>query len=192
MEKNNKHQEKGLKDYGIIYLSGAIENGVSENVCKEIIEFNITEKVDHIQLIINSPGGFCPAGFAIIDIMEWSRLPIYTTGIGMIASMGLLVFMTGRKGRRVITPRTSILYHRYSAMTWGNHSQLLAGRKEQDLEHQRIVDHYINYSSMETKEELEKNLLRDVDTWLTPEEAVKFGIADIVEPLSNQVQKERG
>lgn len=31
--------------------------------------------------------GSCPAGFAIIDIMEWSRLPIFTTGIGMIASM---------------------------------------------------------------------------------------------------------
>ena len=191
MSKDKKNNDKGLKDYGIIYLSGAIENGVSENVCKEIIEFNITEKVDHIQLIINSPGGSCPAGFAIIDIIEWSRLPIYTTGIGMIASMGLLIFMTGQKGKRVITPRTSILSHRYSAMTWGNHSQLLAGRKEQDLEHQRIIDHYLLYSGIETKEELEKHLLRDVDTWLTPEEAVKYGIADIVEPLAKQRKKER-
>jgi len=184
MEKPNLNQTKSLKDYGIIYLSGPIENGISENVCKEIIEYNISEKVDHIQLIINSPGGICPAGFAIIDIMEWSRLPIYTTGIGMIASMALLVFMTGHKGRRVITPRTSILSHRYSAMTWGNHSQLLAGRKEQDLEHQRIVDHYLCYSSIKTREELEANLLRDVDTWLTPDEAITFGIADIVQPLS--------
>ena len=189
MGKDTKNNEKGLKDYGIIYLSGAIENGVSENVCKEIIEFNITEKVDHIQLIINSPGGSCPAGFAIIDIIEWSRLPIYTTGIGMIASMGLLIFMTGQKGKRVITPRTSILSHRYSAMTWGNHSQLLAGRKEQDLEHQRIIDHYLHYSGIETKEKLEKNLLRDVDTWLTPEEAVQYGVADIVEPLRQSNKK---
>jgi hypothetical protein len=37
--------------------------------------------------------GLNAAGFAIIDLMEWSRLPIYTTGIGMIASMGLAVFM---------------------------------------------------------------------------------------------------
>ena len=118
MEKQDNNQGKGLKDYGIIYLSGIIEDSVSENVCKEIIEYNISEKLDHIQLIINSVGGSCHAGFAIIDIMEWSRLPIYTTGIGMIASMGLLVFMTGQKGRRVITPRTSILSHRYSAMSW--------------------------------------------------------------------------
>ena len=191
MEKHDNNQGKGLKDYGIIYLSGIIEDNVSENVCKEIIEYNISEKLDHIQLIINSPGGSCHAGFAIIDIMEWSRLPIYTTGIGMIASIGLLVFMTGRKGRRVITPRTSILSHRYSAMSWGNHSQLLAGRKQQDLEHQKIIDHYLGYSGINSKDELEKYLLREVDTWLSPEEAIELGVADIVEPLANQIKNER-
>ena len=50
-----------------------------------------------------------------------------------------LVFMTGQAGRRVITPRTSILSHRFAGMTLGNHSQLLAGRKEQDLLHDRII-----------------------------------------------------
>ena len=191
MSQENGKKEKGLSDYGIIYLSGAIEDGTSETVCKEIIEYNISGKIDHIQLIINSSGGSCPAGFAIIDIMEWSRLPIYTTGIGMIASMALLVFMTGTKGRRVITPRTSMLSHRYSSMTWGNHSQLLATRKEQDLEHDRIVDHYLSYSGIQSKEELEKYLLRDVDTWLTPEEAVKFGLVDLVEPLKPHINNER-
>ena len=191
MSQENGKKEKGLSDYGIIYLSGAIEDGTSENVCKEIIEYNISGKIDHIQLIINSAGGSCPAGFAIIDIMEWSRLPIYTTGIGMIASMSLLVFMTGAKGRRVITPRTSMLSHRYSSMTWGNHSQLLANRKEQDLEHDRIVDHYMRYSGIQSKEELEKYLLRDVDTWLTPEESVKFGLVDLVEPLKPHINNER-
>ena len=156
-------------------------------MCKEIIEYNISEKLDHIQLIINSPGGSCSAGFAIIDIMEWSRLPIYTTGIGMIASMGLLVFMTGQKGKRVITPRTSILSHRYSAMSWGNHSQLLAGRKQQDLEHQKIIDHYLGYSGINSKEDLEKYLLREVDTWLSPEEAIELGIADIYSTDSGSV-----
>ncbi|MCK5437017.1 MAG: ATP-dependent Clp protease proteolytic subunit [Desulfobulbaceae bacterium] len=187
MRKKEKEQdEKGLKDYGIIYVSGSINDGTSESVCKEIIEFNITGEVDHIQMIINSPGGSCPAAFAIIDIMEWSRLPIYTTGLGMIASMGLLMFMTGMKGRRVITPRTSILSHRFSWITAGNHSQLLASRKEEDLEHRRIVDHYLRYTNIDSQEKLEEYLLRDVDTWLSPEECIKFGIADIVEKVTRQ------
>lgn len=189
MSHEKQIKDRGLKDFGIIYLSGQIDDHVSENVCREIIEFNMTGNVDHIQLIVNSPGGPCSSGFALIDIMEWSRISIYTTGIGLIASMGLLVFMTGFKGRRVITPRTSILSHRYSAMTGGNHSQLLASRKEQDLEHDRIVDHYLRYSNIETKEELEKCLLRDVDTWLTPEEVIKFGLADAVEPLRSKERR---
>lgn len=176
-------KENGLNDYGIIYLSGSIDSGAAEGVCKQIIEYNIRAEVNQIQMIINSPGGSCPAGFSIIDIMEWSRIPIYTTGIGMIASMGLLIFMTGEKGRRTITPRTSILSHRFSAFNFGNHSQLIAGRKEEDMEHERILDHYLTYSNIKDKSELEQYLLREVDTWLSPDEALSHGLADRIEAI---------
>ena len=180
-ENDKEKKDRGLTDYGIIYLSGPIQEGAAEGVCKQIIEYNIKGDVNQIQMVINSPGGACAAGFSIIDIMEWSRIPIYTTGIGMIASMGLLVFMTGERGRRVVTPRTSILSHRFSAFSFGTHSQLIAGRKEEDLEHDRIVQHYLTYSNMASQDELEKYLLRDVDTWLTPDEAIQYGLADLIE-----------
>jgi len=186
-ENNKEKKENGLSDYGIIYISGTIDSSTAESVCKEIIEYNIKGEANQIQMIINSPGGSCTAGFSIIDIMEWSRIPIYTTGIGMIASMGLLIFMTGEKGRRVITPRTSILSHRFSAFNIGNHSQLIAGRKEEDLEHERILSHYQSYSGIKDKDELEKYLLRDVDTWLSPDEAIQYGLVDIIEPLRKRV-----
>ena len=176
-----KRDDKALNEYGIIYLSGEINNGTAEAISKEIIEHNIKGDVSQMQLIINSGGGKCSAGFSIIDIMEWSHIPIYTTGIGMIASMGLLIFMTGEKGHRVITPRTAVLSHRFSAMNVGNHSQLIAGRKEEDMTHERVIKHYMDYSNIKDHAELENYLLRDVDTWLTPEETVQFGIADIVE-----------
>ena len=182
MTKKNEEQTKSLKDYGIIYLSGGIDSSTAQSVCEQIIEINVAGEIDHIQMIINTQGGSCTNGFAIIDIMEWSRIPVYTAGIGMIASMGLLVFMAGEKGRRVITPRTSILSHRYSSISIGNHSQLLAGRKEENLMHDRIVSHYLQYSAFDTKDKLEETLLRDVDTWLSPKEAINYGIADIVEP----------
>jgi ATP-dependent Clp protease protease subunit len=76
-------------------------------------------------------------------------------------------------------------------MTLGNHSQLLASRKEQDLEHARIVEHYLRYTNLNSREELEKHLLRDVDTWLSAEEAVQFGLADIVEPINRLAGAER-
>ncbi len=176
-------KDNGLADYGIIYLSGEVTGDTAEEICKQIIEYNIRGDVNQIQMIINSPGGSCPAGFSIIDMMEWSRIPIYTTGIGMVASMGLLVFMTGVPGRRTITPRTAILSHRFSAFSGGTHSQLIAGRKEVDLEHERILNHYLDYSLVKDRLELEQYLLREVDTWLAPHEAVTYGLADRIESL---------
>jgi len=184
--KEKEREEKGLSDYGIIYLSGVINEGTAESVCKEIIEYNIKGNINQVQMVINSPGGTCTAGFSIIDIMEWSNIPIYTTGIGIIASMGLLIFMAGEKGHRVITPRTSILSHRFSAMNMGNHSQLIAGRREEDMLHERILNHYMTYSNIKDRKELEKYLLRDVDTWLSAEEAVQLGIVDVVEPMKKR------
>ena len=156
-----------------------------KTICKNIIEMNISGEHSQIQMIINSSGGSVSSGFAIIDIMKWSRIPIYTTGLGMIASMGLLIFMTGEKGHRVVTPRTSILSHRFWSMGIGNHSQLLALRKEQDLMHKRILDHYIEHTNLKSVKELETTLLKDVDTWLNPEEALNMGIADTVEGMDS-------
>lgn len=188
--KEKEREEKGLTDYGIIYLSGVINETKAEDICKQLIEFNIKGSINQIQMVINSPGGACTAGFSIIDIMEWSNIPIFTTGIGMIASMGLLIFMTGAKGHRVVTPRTSILSHRFSAMNFGNHSQLLAGRREEDMLHERILNHYMAYSNIKDRQELENYLLRDVDTWLSTEEAVQLGIVDVVEPMKKRSQGE--
>jgi ATP-dependent Clp protease protease subunit len=177
--KHDKHERES--ESGIIYLFGGVDTERAARICERIIQANLEGEVPHIQLIINSPGGSLTAGFAIIDIMEWSQIPVYTTGIGMVASMGLLIFMAGEKGRRVVTPRTSVLSHRYSAWAVGTHSDLVATRKEQDLAHNRIVNHYIQHSAAKTEEELNKLLLRDVDTWLTAEETVRLGLADIIQ-----------
>ena len=191
---NNKYgdkEEKKEKDLleWVIFLTGVINEGTAEAVYRRIIELNRSNEIEFIQMVINSCGGYTSSGFGIIDIMRWSRIPIYTTGIGMIASMGLLVFMTGEKGHRVITPRTSILSHRFSAVVGGNHSQLLAFRKEEDLMHNRIIEHYIEFSGLQTERNIEKRLLRDTDVWLSCKEAVQYGLADMIEGDTKNVIK---
>jgi ATP-dependent Clp protease protease subunit len=181
MAGNGEHK-KNLADYGIVFISSVIDSGTARSVCEEIIRINVEKEAEFVQMIINSPGGDCAAGFAIIDMMEWSTLPVYTTGVGLIASMGLAVFMAGEKGRRVLTPRTSVLSHRFSAFSWGNHSELVARRKEEDFMHRRLIDHYCEHTKLKTIDEIQGKLLRDVDTWLTPEEALDLGIADIIQP----------
>jgi ATP-dependent Clp protease protease subunit len=179
----NEKNRPDLNEYGVLNLFGEISGEAAGALCRQIIQINVENKLSRIQLLINSGGGDCHAGFAILDIMDWSRIPIATTGIGMVGSMALLVFMAGERGNRVLTPRTALLSHRYSSIHGGNHSQILAFRKQEDTVHQQIVDHYLEHTRLETREQVEEILLRDVDTWLSPKEAVELGIADIIEPL---------
>ena len=185
MADSDDKKSRGLDEYGIVYVSGEIDGGKSEHVCRKIIELNM-RPLDCIQLILNSPGGSVHDGFAILDVMEWSRLPIRTTGLGMLASMALLIFMAGSKGQRVLTPRVSLLSHRYAWWNFGKHSELIARRKEEDLTHARILDHYRRHTRIKSDAELQSFLLRETDTWLTAQEALDLGIADTIENQSDR------
>ena len=102
--------------------------------------------------MICSPGGAMPECFALIDIMKGSRIPIHTVGLGCIASCGLLLFITGEKGHRVLTPNTSILSHQFSWGSYGKEHELFAQVKEFELSTVRMIDHYKKCTGLKEKE----------------------------------------
>lgn len=132
-----------------------------------------------IKMIINSPGGSVADAFALIDTMKGSRVPIYTYGLGEIASCGLLTFIAGEKGKRFITRNTAILSHQFSWFTYGKEHELMATVKEFDNTSKRILEHYKKCTGMSEKD-IRKYLLPAEDVWLSAKEAVKYGIADEV------------
>ena len=136
-------------------------------------------KPPFIKLLINSPGGFITGAFALIDTMKGSSIPIYTYGLGEIASCGLMTFMAGTKGKRFVTPNTSILSHQYTGGSFGKDHELMATVKEFNNTHARILAHYKKCTGMSEKD-IQKYLLPAEDVWLTAKEAVKYGIADEV------------
>ena len=121
---------------------------VTQETMKPLIDwiisenFNQKEKKRELTLGICSPGGDLNACFALVDVMKGSKIPIRTIGMGMIASCGLLMFISGEKGRRILTPNTSILSHQYSWGTYGQEHELFAQVKKYDLTPERIVNHY--------------------------------------------------
>jgi ATP-dependent protease ClpP protease subunit len=62
----------------------------------------VKKKRKELLLMICSEGGDTAAAFALIDVMKSSRIPIKTIGLGMIASAGLLIFLAGTSGRRLL------------------------------------------------------------------------------------------
>ena len=59
--------------------------------------FNKEKKKKELTLGICSPGGELNACFALVDVMKGSKIPIRTIGMGMIASCGLLMFISGER-----------------------------------------------------------------------------------------------
>jgi ATP-dependent Clp protease protease subunit len=157
-------------------------NDVTEDTMRPIIEWIIEEnlkikKRSHLTLIICSPGGDVNACFAVIDTMKGSTIPVHTVGLGMIASCGLLLFMSGTKGHRILTPNTSILSHQYSWGSSGKEHELFSTVKEFELTSQRIMDHYKKCTGLK-EADIRKYLLPESDVWLDAKEAKKLNICD--------------
>ena len=158
---------------------------VTQETMKPLIDWIISEnynkdkKKKELTLGICSPGGDLNACFALIDVMKGSKIPIRTIGMGMIASCGLLMFISGTKGRRVLTPNTSILSHQYSWGSFGKEHELFAAVKEFDLTTQRMITHYKKCTGLSEKD-IRKYLLPPEDMWLSAKEAKKLGLCDSI------------
>ncbi|MBB22336.1 MAG: hypothetical protein CMN04_05530 [Roseibacillus sp.] len=167
-------------DAGIMYFSDGFDSQTTKPVIQAIIEKNLmpdSSRPKELTLVINSPGGQVHSAFALIDTMKGSAIPVKTVGLGMIASCGLLTFMSGTKGRRVITPNTSILSHQYSWGSGGKEHELFARVREFELSTARMLEHYKKCTGLSEKK-VRDILLPPEDRWLSAKEAVKYGIAD--------------
>lgn len=149
-----------------------------------IFEANFTEeRPEMLNLIITSPGGDLNAAFALIDVMRGSAIPVRTIGLGQIASAGLMIFIAGEKGQRILTPNTSILSHQYSWGAIGKEHELFATVREFDLTTKKMIAHYKKATGLDEKK-IRETLLPPQDVWLSPIEAKKLGLCDEVKELS--------
>ena len=176
-------------DEADLYKSGVyiLMDNISSDSCKEAIEFILKQnsekkKQKRLQFLICSNGGDVPPCFALIDVMRGSGIPIHTVGLGVIASCGLLLFITGEKGKRILTPNTSILSHQYSWGSWGKEHELFAQVKEFELSSRRLVEHYKKCTNL-SEEDIRTYLLPPEDVWLSGKEAKKLGICDSIRQL---------
>lgn len=168
---------------GVVVFMGDVTVETMSPLIDWILAENYKEKKKkELTLGICSRGGDLNACFALVDIMKGSKIPIRTVGLGMIASCGLLMFITGTKGRRVLTPNTSILSHQYSWGSIGKEHELFARVKELELTTERMINHYKKCTGLK-ESDIRKWLLPAHDVWLGAKEAKKLGLCDKVEQI---------
>ena len=186
MNKLNIQLKDGGEDaaHSFYLLMEEITLASAKQVVEWIFEANfIEERPDLLNLIICSPGGDLNAAFAVIDTMKGSAIPIRTIGLGQIASAGLMIFIAGDKGHRILTPNTSILSHQYSWGAFGKEHELFATVKEFDLTTKKMIQHYKKCTGL-TDAKIREVLLPPQDIWLSPSESKKLGLCDEVKELS--------
>lgn len=167
-----------LTNLGAYMLFEEIHEESSLRACDYLLKANmIFGANDALTMFINSPGGSVTDGWAIIDVMEASRVKISTVAMGCIASMGVSIFIAGTKGMRVMTPKTATMTHQFSAAFYGKQHELIAARKFHDHLEQQFIEHFMRHTRMDEKT-IRDVLLRPSDTWLTPQECLELGICD--------------
>jgi ATP-dependent Clp protease protease subunit len=180
----DKDNSELLQDAGMYVFM----DDVSSESIKPIIEWILVEnhvakkKKKELLLMICSEGGSMEDAFALIDVMKASSIPVKTVGLGSVSSSGLLIFLAGAPGRRILTPNTSILSHQYSWGSDGKHHELFAITKEFGLAQKRMVQHYQETTGLD-EETIKTKLLPPNDVYLSAEEALELGICDFISDL---------
>ena len=182
-DKKTTSQTPSVEECGIFLLMDEI----SDSTCKDVIQFIISKNLTkpypkYLQLIINSGGGDLQTAFAVIDTMKGSAIPVHTVGLGCVASAAVLIFIAGEKGKRTLTPNTSILSHQYSWGTYGKEHELIATTKEYELTTQRMLKHYKKCTGL-TEKKIREHLLPPQDVWLSAQQAKKLGLCDSIKTV---------
>lgn len=126
-----------------------------------------------IYLHIYSNGGYIHAAFSTIDVINSSKVPVYSIIEGATASAGTLISIVCKK--RYIRPTAYMLIHQLSSEIWGKMDAIIDEYKNLSQLMKKITDIYSEYSSLTTNK---LNKLLKHDLWLDAKKSIKYGLVD--------------
>ena len=163
-----------LKDR-IIFLGEEVNDASASIVVAQLLFLEAEDPEKDIHLYINSPGGSVTAGMAIYDTMQYIKCDVETICIGMAASMGAFLLAAGTKGKRYALPNSTIMIHQPLGGVQGQASDIKI-QAEQILKIKDVINKILSDNTGKPIEQVERDTNRDY--YLTPEEALKYGIID--------------
>ena len=161
----------------IIFLTGGVNDHVSSLVCAQLLFLESENPSKDIAFYINSPGGIVSSGLAIYDTMRYIRPDVSTVCIGQAMSMGSLLLCSGAEGKRYALPNARIMVHQPSGGAQGQATDIEIQAKEILKLRERLNEIYVDHTG-QPLDIIEDAL--DRDRFMSPEEALKFGLIDEV------------
>ncbi|MDD7013638.1 MAG: ATP-dependent Clp protease proteolytic subunit [Treponema sp.] len=168
---SDEFAEKFLKTRQII-MSGEVTEELAEKIVKQLLILEAAGN-EPIYLYLDSPGGDVDAGFAIFDTIRFINAPVYTIGLGLVASAAALILLAAPKERRLAFTHSHLLIHQPSSGMKGVatdieiHAAEIAKTKAK-------INEIIAQETGTSVEQVTKDT--DRDYWLNAEEAVEYGL----------------
>ncbi|MDM8521137.1 ATP-dependent Clp protease proteolytic subunit [Anaerolineales bacterium HSG6] len=161
----------------IIFLGTPINDQIANLIVAQLLYLDREDPEREIQMYINCPGGVIYAGLAIYDTMQQIQAPVSTYGVGVTASMGTVLLLSGTKGQRCALPHSTIHMHQAGGGAQGYTTdveiQYREMKRQQDLLF-TIISKHTGQSTERISDDFER------DRWMDANAAKDYGIVDQV------------
>ncbi len=159
----------------IVFLGREVDDQLANLVAAQLLFLDADDPGKDIWLYVNSPGGSAYAGMAIYDAMQYVRSDVSTVCLGMGMSAAAMILCAGAAGKRFALPNAKIMIHQGSAGFRGTPADIQIAAREVLSMTERMAELIALHSGRDVEQ-----VLRDIDRdhFMTPEEAVVYGLVD--------------
>jgi len=161
----------------VIFLTGPVEDYGANLIVAQMLYLEAENPDKDIHLYINSPGGSVTAGLSIYDTMQFIKPDVATLCIGQAASMGAVLLCGCAEGKRQALPNSRVMIHQVLGGFQGQASDIEIHTKE-ILSIKKKLNEILASHSGQKVDKIVKD--SDRDNFMSPEEAVKYGLIDSV------------
>tara|TARA_B100001057_G_scaffold501264_1_gene622844 strand:+ start:585 stop:1205 length:621 start_codon:yes stop_codon:yes gene_type:complete len=161
----------------VIFLTGPVEDYGANLIVAQMLYLEAENPDKDIHLYINSPGGSVTAGLSIYDTMQFIKPDVSTLCIGQAASMGAVLLSGGAKGKRQALPNSRVMIHQVLGGFQGQASDIEIHTQEILSIKKKLNEILANHSGQKVDKIVKDS---DRDNFMSPEQAVKYGLIDAV------------
>jgi len=155
-----------------ILLSGQVNKDLAERTIRQLLLMD-QQSNKPIRVFIDSPGGDADAGFAIFDMIRYVKSPVWTIGMGLVASAAAIIQLASPKEKRVGLPNSHYLIHQPLSGIRGVATEIEIHARELEKLREKI-NRLIADETGTALEQVEKDT--DRDFWMNAEEAAAYGL----------------